>query len=66
MLTEARAYAYARCGPGSSFAAAGSEVTRTVVGACVQRAGAQPVPAGFPAGEPPAPTAPTVAAPPGG
>jgi hypothetical protein len=34
VLTEARAYAYARFGPGSAFAAASSEVTTRALGLC--------------------------------
>jgi hypothetical protein len=47
VLSEARAYAYARCGQGGAFASSSSEVTSRVLGFCAQRTGFPPVP-GFP------------------
>jgi hypothetical protein len=48
VLTEARAYAYARCGQGGSFSSSGSEVTSRVLGFCAQRTGGFPPLPGFP------------------
>ncbi len=37
VLTEARAYAYARCGNGNAFATSGAETTSRVIGFCARR-----------------------------